>query len=150
VIDPDGRACGCGNRGCLETYVSGPGIVATAMELMQSGTGSALQSVLRPLTAETVHQIAQTGDAVALETLRRTGQWLGLACANLINMLNLEYIVISGGVMAAGDMLLNPAIIEAQRRSLASSYADCRIVQSKLWPHAGVIGAAMLARDRQR
>ena len=61
--------------------------------------------------------------------------------------MNLEMIVIGGGVMAGGDLLLNPALESARRHSFPASYADCRIVQSQLWPDSGLIGAAMLARD---
>ena len=77
-----------------------------------------------------------------------TGHWFGLACANLINLLNLEMIVIGGGVMASGEFLLGKAIEVARHYAFASSFADCQIVQSRLWPDAGMIGAALLARDR--
>ena len=87
------------------------------------------------------------GDATALGVFRETGEYLGIACANLINLLNLEMIVIGGGVMAAGDLLLDTARATAK---LTRSLRLCRlpIVNPKLWPDAGVIGAAMLARDR--
>ncbi|HYR86606.1 MAG TPA: ROK family protein [Terriglobia bacterium] len=137
VINSSGRLCGCGNRGCLETFVSGTGIVRTAAEKGMPGS----------LTAEIVYEAATRGDATALEVFRETGIYLGIACANLINLLNLEVIVVGGGVMAAGEMLLEPARTAAARHAFPSSFRDCQIVQSKLWPDAGVIGAAMLARD---
>jgi glucokinase len=65
-----------------------------------------------------------------------------------VNLLNLETIVIGGGVVAAGDLLMNATLQSAQSHAFPSSYADCQIVQSKLWPDGGIIGAAMLARDR--
>ena len=71
-----------------------------------------------------------------------------MACANLINLLNLEMIIIGGGVMASGEVLLANANEVARQFAFAPSFADCRIVQSKLWPDAGMIGAALLARDR--
>ena len=74
---------------------------------------------------------------------------LCIACANLINLLNLEMIVIGGGVIAAGDLLLGKAAGEAQRRAFAPAAQVCRIVQSRLWPDAGLIGAAMLALMRR-
>ena len=80
--------------------------------------------------------------------LADTGRWLGIACANLINLLNLEMIIIGGGVMASGELLLGHAVDIARRCAFGPSFADCRIVQSKLWPNAGMIGAALLARDR--
>jgi glucokinase len=139
VIDPNGRPCGCGARGCLETVVSGTGIVTTAREKMK------LDGVL---TAEMVYSAAVGGDSMAKAVFEETGRWLGIACANLIDFLNPEVIVVGGGVIASGEMLLRPAIDEARVHAFGPSYHDCRIVQSKLWPEAGVIGAALLARDR--
>jgi glucokinase len=139
IIDPQGRQCACGGRGCLETVVSGTGIVATAREKMKPEDAQ---------TAEMVFEAALRGDRVARSVFEETGRWLGIACGNLINLLNPEVIVVAGGVMAAGEMLLEPAIAAARIHAFGPSFRDCRIVQSKLWPDAGVIGAALLARDR--
>jgi glucokinase len=148
VIEPDGRLCGCGNRGCVETVVSGTGIVRTANEKLIDGSQSLLREMTWPLTAEMVFDAAARGDATAQAVFQETGRYLGIACGNLINLLNLEMIVIGGGVMASGDVLLGMAKNIAERQAFASSFHDCQIVQSKLWPDAGMIGAAMLARDR--
>ncbi len=142
VLVPGGRLCGCGRRGCVETLISATGMVRTAKEKGMTDAGD------EPLTAEMIFQAALQGHAVAREIFEETGRYLGLACANLINLLNLELIVISGGVMASGDMLIRAAQEVAARESFAPSYADCRIVHSRLWPDGGIIGAAMLARDR--
>ncbi len=142
VLVPGGRLCGCGRRGCVETLVSATGMVRTAKEKGWTESGA------QPLTAESIFQAALQGNAIAQEVFEETGRYLGVACTNLINLLNLEMIVISGGVMASGDMLIRAAREVAARESFAASYADCRIVQSKLWPDAGMVGAAMLARDR--
>jgi glucokinase len=134
----EGRLCACGNHGCVEMYISATGIVITAKE----------HGIEPSLTSEQIYEAAVAGDRTAQSVFRETGRYLGIACANLINLMNLEMIVIGGGVMAGGDLLLNPALESARRHSFPASYADCRIVQSQLWPDAGVIGAAMLARDR--
>jgi glucokinase len=138
IIDPHGRQCACGGRGCLETVVSATGIVATAREKMKPEEAQ---------TAEMVFEAAMRGNAVARSVFEETGKWLGLACGNLINLLNPEVIVVGGGVMASGELLLEPAIASARVHAFGPSFRDCRIVQSKLWPDAGVIGAALLARD---
>ena len=138
TVEPDGRQCACGSIGCLETRVSGPGIVETARELSpESGH----------LTAESIYQAACAGNNTAALAFEVTGQFLGIACANLINLLNLEKIVIGGGVIASGDLLLDAARAEVQRRAFEPAARICPIVQSQLWPNAGLIGAAMLARD---
>ena len=148
VISPDGRPCGCGKRGCIETLASATGIVTTAMEKLKDTRRSLLRDVPPPLTAERIYDAAVRGDEIAREIFADTGRWLGMACANLINLLNLEMIIIGGGVMASGEVLLANANEVARQFAFAPSFADCRIVQSKLWPDAGMIGAALLARDR--
>lgn len=149
VIEPNGgRLCGCGKRGCLETVVSATGIVKTAREKAATAPQSALHEMPEPLTSEMIFHAAARGDGAALEVFKETGRYLGLACANLINLLNPEMIVIGGGVMASGDLLLEIARDAARQQAFAPSYRDCPIVKSKLWPDAGMIGAAMLARDR--
>lgn len=146
-VEPMGRACACGSIGCLETYVSAAGIVATAREFMGN-----LKSTLHDfpeLTAEAIYDAALAGDPVATAAFEGTGIFLGIACSDLINLLNLESIVIGGGVMASGNLLLRSATSEVKRRAFEPAARICPIVQSQLWPNAGLIGAAMLARDRQ-
>jgi glucokinase len=147
IIDPDGRSCACGSKGCIETIASAPGIVRTALELMAKDAASRLPASSIPLTSELIFEAAFAGDSAAKATFEQTGHWLGMACVNLINLLNLEMIVLGGGVMASGDMLMNPLRKAVQRYAIPASGKDCRIVQSTL-PDAGIIGAAMLARDR--
>jgi glucokinase len=138
VVEPAGRQCDCGAIGCIETRVSGPGIVQTALEKGVSGDVS---------SAGSIYAAAMQGNEGAKAVFVETGRYLGMACANLINLLNLQAIVIGGGVMASGDLLLNATREEVRRRAFPASAQDCPIVQSHLWPDAGVIGAAMLARD---
>jgi len=147
IVDPGGRYCGCGSAGCLETVASATGILVTARELMAEDPASQLHRIDEPLTSEIIFEAAVGGDAVAIETFRRTGRWLGIACTNLINALNLQLIAIGGGVIASGEMLMKTVMETVERHAIAPSLKDCRIVQSTLWPDAGVIGAAMLARD---
>jgi glucokinase len=137
-IEPNGRACACGSIGCLETRVSGPGLVATARE-----------QGLEEFTAEGVYNAAMHGNEAALLAFDETFRFLGIACSDLINLLNLELIAIGGGVMAAGELVMKPVAAEVRRRAFEPSARICPIVQSQLWPDAGMIGAAMLARDRQ-
>jgi glucokinase len=148
IVDPQGRICGCGQRGCLETLVSATGIVMTARDKLKTGSASSLREVSPPLTAEKIYGAAVRGDEVAREVFAETGRWLGIGCANLINFLNLEMIIIGGGVMASGELLLGHARDFARLYAFPPSFADSRIVQSRLWPDAGMIGAALLARDR--
>lgn len=139
AAEPGGRVCACGATGCLETRVSAPGIVRTARE---SGLPDDISG-----SAESIYNAAVHGHEAARAVFEETGRYLGIACANLMNLLNPEAIVVGGGVMASGELLLNAAREEARRRAFPPSALDCPIVQSRLWPDAGTIGAAMLARD---
>jgi glucokinase len=123
-------------------------MVETAREYMEANPASLLFERQDPLTAEAIYEAAMRGDETAQKVFQETGRFLGVACANLINLLNPEMIVVAGGVMASGNLLTDAAAGEVQRRAFAPSARDCPIVQSKLWPDAGLIGAAMLARDR--
>jgi glucokinase len=138
VVETGGRQCACGATGCVETRISAIGIVQTARDLKVSGDIS---------TAEAIYKSAMQGDVTARAVFEETGRYLGMVCANLMNLLNPQAIVIGGGVMAAGDLLLDAAREEARHRAFTPSALDCPIVQSQLWPNAGMIGAAMLARD---
>ena len=139
VIEPGGRRCDCGATGCIETRISGPGVIQTAREMQVDGDLS---------SAESIYKAALLGQRDAQAVFEDTGRYLGMLCSNLINLLNLQAIVIAGGVMAAGDLLLAPARDEVGRRAFRPSAQDSPIVQSQLWPDGGTIGAAMLARDK--
>ena len=150
TIDSTGRRCNCGNYGCLEAYASGPAIAARAIEGLQSGEPSLLPSMvegeLSRITAETVYEAIVAGDEYARDVMRDTAKFLGTGIANLINILNPEMVVISGGVTRAGDHLLEPLKAEVRRRAFRPAADRCRIVTSTLGSMAGVIGAACVFR----
>jgi glucokinase len=131
-VDLDGPPCfgGCPGRGCLEALCSGTAIARDA-----------------GMDAEEVVRRAFSGDEVAGEVLRKVGVKLGAGLAGLAMTFNPEVIVIGGGVMAAGELLLAPAREELAGRALAPA-SEVRVVAAGLGPEAGMIGAAMLARDK--
>jgi glucokinase len=149
-IDSTGRKCKCGNYGCLEAYASGPAIAARAVEGLMTGEESLLPSLVdgdvSRITAETVYEGIVAGDAYAKEVMRDTAKFLGSGIANLINILNPEIVVISGGVTRAGEQLLEPLRNEVRRRAFRPAFENCRIVTSELGNTAGVIGAACVFR----
>jgi glucokinase len=150
TIDSTGRKCKCGNYGCLEAYASGPAIAARAIEGLESGAASMLADLVdgdnERITAETVYEAIVAGDAYAKEVMHETAKFLGTGLANLMNILNPEMIVISGGVTRAGDHLFKPLEAEVRRRAFRNAYEACRIVSSELGDMAGVIGAAATYR----
>jgi glucokinase len=145
TIDLTGRRCKCGNYGCLEAYASGPAIAARAVEELQAGTPSSIpryvEGDLARVTAQTVYQAANDGDALALEVVRDTARYLGAGVANLVNILNPEVVVIAGGVTQAGERLFTPLRVEVKRRAFKPAVEACRIVPGALTGTGGVYGA---------
>ena len=144
TIDSTGRKCNCGNYGCLEAYASGPAIAARAIEGMEAGVPSLLPELagdVQAITAETVYEAVVQGDPYATEVMHDTAKFLGVGLANIINILNPDLLVISGGVTRAGDHLFEPLRGEVRRRAFRVAEQACRIVPSSLGGTAGVIGA---------
>ena len=149
TIDRDGAKCLCGNTGCLEGLANAESVVRNARSIIDSGRESALSAGESgaPLTAEAVANAAAAGDAVAVEALGETGRALGAGLANLTLILDPDVIVIGGGVAAAGEPLLTPAREEMARRCYCGDVSLPRVVPAELGSTAGVVGAALLARD---
>jgi len=149
TIDTEGIECVCGNRGCLETVASAPSIVRRARERLNRDSTSSLSrlGLKRNFTADDVAHQANEGDDFALMMIERTGRYIGTGVASVINLLNIERIVLGGGVMDAGQLILNPIINEAKRRAFLSCFEATQIVAAKLGLDAVTIGAALLARD---
>ncbi len=149
TIDTEGIECVCGNTGCLETVASAPNIVRRTHERLYRDSTSSLSklSVNTEFTAADIAREAKAGDDFAMMMVERTGKYIGAAIASVINLLNLERIVLGGGVMDAGDLILNPIIREAGRRAFQPCFEATQIVASALGTDAVIIGAALLAKD---
>jgi glucokinase len=142
-LDPEGRPCVCGLRGCVETVVSGPGLVTTARELLAQPYHHTLMTNPATLTAEEVVAAARREDSVALEALAATARWLGIAFAALVAVLNPAAIVVGGGLgHSAYTWLIPGAQSELARRVMRTGYADLQIVPAQVTSSA--VGAATL------
>lgn len=145
TIEANGRKCKCGNYGCLEAYASGPAIALRAVEGIEAGAESLLPALvngkLEGITAATVYEAVVLGDPYANDVMRETAKFLGAGVANMINVLNPEMVVISGGVTRAGDHLFSPLRAEVRRRAFKSAQEACQIVSAQLPGTAGLIGA---------
>jgi glucokinase len=97
-----------------------------------------------------VTELAHDGDPAAIDALAVIGRWLGVGIANLVNMLNPEVVVIGGGVIAAGELLLEPARAVVAERALSPSKEHVRIVPARFGAESGMLGAATLAFDGLR
>lgn len=149
TIDPEGIECVCGNIGCLETVASAPNIVRRTHErLMRDSTSSLSRLGLnKNFTAADIAHEAREGDDFAALMMQRTGRYIGTAIAAVINLFNTERVVLGGGVMEAGELILEPIIREARRRSFQPNFESTQIVAATLGPDAVPTGAALLARD---
>jgi len=158
-VVPDGRLCGCGNRGCWEQYASGSALVAEAREFARRSPGAAVRLLqlgggeVEGISGPEVTQAAHEGDAAALRCFQIVGGWLGQGLATLAAILDPGCFVIGGGVSEAGQLLIGPAREAFAHQLTGSAYRQhAEITLARLGADAGVIGAADLARrscDRQ-
>ena len=152
VIDLDGPPCqgNCPNRGCLESLASGTALAREALRIASERQESALGQALargREMVGPLVTELAHDGDEAALEVLTLIGSRLGVGLANYVNIFNPQVIVIGGGVIAAGELLLEPARREVARRALQPGRDQVKIVAAHFGVEAGMIGAAAIAFD---
>ncbi|MCC6453663.1 MAG: ROK family protein [Caldilineaceae bacterium] len=144
-LDPDGRPCACGLRGCVETVVSGPGLVKSMRERLAQGGQTTLPAEFH---AEDVVAAARAGDALALAALAETARWLGIALAAYVALLNPAAIVVGGGLgLSAFDLLIPAARVEIARRALPQSHETLQIVPAQVMSSA--VGAAALVWQNQ-
>jgi len=150
VVDLDGPQCqgNCPNRGCIEALASGTALAregrAAAEREPQSMLGRALADG-REVRGEIVTEAALAGDDTARELVGLVGRRLGVALSSLANIFEPEVIVVGGGVMAAGELLLEPARRELRARALPPMNG-ARVAAAELGDDAGMVGAATMAR----
>ncbi len=152
IVELKGRRCRCGNRGCLETVASGaaiPQIVNSALKKgKKSIIGAMVKGRLSKITARTVAEAAKGGDELAIDTLKKAGQYLGVAVANLINILNPSTIIVGGGLAEAGESLLGPMKESIKRYAVRPSAEVVEIFLSGLGEDAGSLGAVTLVLNK--
>jgi glucokinase len=108
-VYPDGRQCGCGNKGCIEAYVGAKGIVQTAKEMMAASDAPSLMRNLEKLSPRTIKECCDQGDEMAIEVYRRTGRILGQGLATYASLIDPEAFIFTGGISHAGHWLLDSA-----------------------------------------
>jgi glucokinase len=150
-VELDGLECACGSTGCLETLASGPNIVRRVREKLFSDPAFSVSQLAQDmegtLTAQRVFEAAAGGDELAVSVLNETGRILGAAVASVINLLNVEVVVLGGGLMSEGTLLLDAVRTHSKLAAVAVAYDCCRIVAAELGSDAGIIGAALMASD---
>jgi len=145
-VYPDGRQCGCGNKGCLEAYVGAKGIVKTAEELMAESDAPTMLRTLEKLSPRTIKECCDKGDEMAIEVYRRTGVILGQGLATYASLIDPEAIIFTGGVSHAGHWLLDPAKEVLDKLVFGNLKNKVRLLVSKLDDRErDVLGASALA-----
>jgi glucokinase len=150
VIQADGPPCqgNCPNHGCVESLASGTALGREGLAAAESAPHSALGKLLaegKAVDGSAVTEAALAGDATSIGVFELIGSRLGVACASFANIFQPNAIVVGGGVIAAGDLLLEPARREVRERALTPMNGT-PILEATLGNDAGMIGAAALAR----
>ena len=145
-VKDGGRECGCGHRGCLETYVGAKGIVKTANELMAASDQPSMLRELEKLSPRTIAECCDKGDAMAIEVYRRTGYMLGIGLANYASVVDPEAIILTGGISHAGKWLLDPTYDSFNNHVFGNMRGKVKLLVSALDDRErDVLGASALA-----
>jgi glucokinase len=153
IVLADGPVCGCGKRGCLEAVASRTAIERDIRLGLAAGRESGISRQMEDsgrLTSGVLAKALRKGDPLVTEVMNRAQWYLGLLTASIVNLVDPEMIVFGGGVAEAiGDEFLEPIRLTARQYYIQQADADqVRIVLATLGDHAGVLGAAVLARQR--
>ena len=152
TIDLNGPVCGCGNRGCLEAFASGPAIAAMGVKAVVQGLTTNIGELagydLNKITPDLICEAARRGDTVAREIYDRAGNYIGIAISNVLVCVGPRKVVLAGGVAAAGDLLFEPIRRTVKERVTVMPADQVEIVRASLEGNAGVIGVALWAAQR--
>jgi len=145
-VEDRGRLCGCGHRGCLETYAAAKGIVMTAQEMMNALDEPSLLRTLSELSPKTIAECCDKGDKMAIEVYRRTGYMLGIGLANYASIIDPEAIILTGGIAKAGKWLYEPTKQSFEEHIFGNMRGKVKLLASDLDNHErDVLGASVLA-----
>ena len=145
IVEKNGRSCGCGRKGCLETYASASGIVITAKEFLLHSNNSVLAD-LNEITSKSIADAALKGDQLALDIFDFTAEKLGFCLANTVAISSPKLIVLFGGLAQSGDLIIKPTkkYLEAYLLNIYQNKVE--ILPSKLKASdAAILGASALA-----
>jgi predicted NBD/HSP70 family sugar kinase len=147
IVDINGRPCECGSRGCLETFVSASAICARGREMIKEGKGHALADALRrkePLTPELIYRLGRDGDPDCAGIVRDVGGYIGIAVANMINLLSPDEVVICGAIDTAEDLILAAVQEQIKHRALPRSRENVVVRLAEEKEKLPLLGAAVL------
>jgi glucokinase len=150
IVDPDGPLCGCGKRGHVESFCSGPSIARYVVEQLAAGRESTLRALSNPSAAQ-IAESARAGDGLAVAAFERAGYYLGIAVANYLAIFDPSILIFGGGVSQVGDYLFKPFEESLRKHTFHPHYLDNLVItKAALGDDAGLLGALALARMKSR
>jgi len=151
VVDVNGPLCACGNRGCVQTLVSESSVLMKTRSLLRDGHPSQLREStghdIALLEIEAVCQAASQGDAVAKDAIEDAADYLGVAMANLVNILNPDCIIIGGRIASAYPPFVERARRQTQGRAMGPLVQRLEVLPAILLENGDALGAAIYAMD---
>lgn len=146
IARPEGRQCGCGRYGCLETYVSATGIKRTVSKLLAKYSySSELRSIpYNKMSAKRLANAAYKGDKIAIEAFEFTGKILGMALANVIALNNPQSIFLTGGLSKAGDLILKPTKYHMEENLLSVFEGMTNLKLTSVNGNSGILGSSAM------
>ena len=149
IIEIDGPECVCGNRGCLETVASGKSLAKKASEHLKSNSSGILYELIKGkpdhVTAQDVTLAAEMGDKFSINLLKKAGNYIGVALANAVNILNPSTVIIGGGLISTGEILVENIIKSVKLNTMMGILDDIEIKFSQLDVNGSALGCGLLA-----
>ncbi|MDR3666654.1 MAG: ROK family protein [Ignavibacteriaceae bacterium] len=150
IIEKNGRQCNCGKQGCLETYVSASGIKRTVLNLLcNSNEPSEFRNMdFESITGKIISELGNNNDPIAVKAYNFTGEILGIALSNLVTFFDPKAIILSGGLVEAGNLLLRPTFTTFERYLLNIYKGKVKIIKSEMMNgKSAVLGAGSFIRE---
>ncbi len=154
IVVPDGRKCGCGGSGCLETYASRTAIAKDILSGIEKGIGSTISEKIDLskgiIRSKALASAVESGDQLVIGAVSKAARYMGIGLASLINFYNPSRIILGGGLIEAVGLYYEEALKETKLRVLSVPGRKLDIVKAELGDFAGIIGAAMLMKNNHK
>jgi glucokinase len=151
IVVPDGRKCGCGGSGCLETYASRTAVAKEVLAGLEKGFNSSISDKIDLskgiIRSKALASAVELKDELVVHAITKAAQYMGIGLASLINFYNPRRIILGGGLIGAVDLYFQMTIKETRLRVLSVPGRKLDIVKAELGDYAGIIGAAMLMKN---
>lgn len=152
VIVPNGKECGCGSAGCLETYASRTAIAKAVVAGLQGGANSVVRDKIDMskgiLRSKAIAHALSEDDELVTRCVTEAAQFLAIGLANVVNFYNPKRLVLGGGLIEASELYFKIAERETHRRALRIPSRHLEIMRAELGDYAGIIGSALLTRSQ--